>query len=153
MKRVLFVCLGNICRSPLVEIVARAQARRSGLDVEFASCGTGGWHVGNGADKRMRAAAKAAGYDLEQHRARQFRASDLEDYSLVLAMDRDNLQHIEYAAGPASTAETGLFLTWAGIVSPQEFPDPYYGKEAGFAASVELAERGAVGLVERLLRR
>lgn len=152
MTRVLFVCLGNICRSPLVEAVARAQAQRAGLDVEFASCGTGGWHVGKGADTRMRAAAKVAGYDLEPHRARQFRPDDLRHYELVLAMDRDNLHEIERSASPSSSASTGLFLPWSGIAAPDEFPDPYYGDEAGFAASVALAERGVAGLIERLRR-
>ena len=152
MTRVLFVCLGNICRSPLVEVVARAQAQHKGLDVEFASCGTGGWHVGKGADTRMRAAAKVAGYDLDRHRARQFRPDDLRRYELVLAMDRDNLREIERAALPSSSASTGLFLPWSGIGAPDEFPDPYYGDEAGFAASVALAERGVAGLIERLRR-
>lgn len=152
MTRVLFVCLGNICRSPLVEAVARAHAQRAGLDVEFASCGTGGWHVGKGADTRMRAAAKVAGYDLEPHRARQFRPGDLRDYQLVLAMDRDNLHEVERAALPSSSASTGLFLPWSGIATPDEFPDPYYGDEAGFAALVALAERGVAGLIERLQR-
>jgi protein-tyrosine phosphatase len=152
VTRVLFVCLGNICRSPLVEFVARAHAQRAGLDVQFASCGTGGWHVGKGADTRMRAAARVAGYDLEPHRARQFRSGDLRDYELVLAMDRDNLHEIERAALPSSSASTGLFLPWSGIDTPEEFPDPYYGDEAGFAASVALAERGVAGLVERLRR-
>lgn len=152
MTRVLFVCLGNICRSPVVEVVARAHAQRAGLDIEFASCGTGGWHVGKGADARMQAAAKAAGYDLQPHRARQFRSADLRDYDLVLAMDRDNLREIDRLKSPSSTAHLDLFLPWSGIDEPVEFPDPYYGDDTGFTASVTLAERGIEGLLERLRR-
>jgi protein-tyrosine phosphatase len=150
VSRVLFVCLGNICRSPVVEVVARTHARRAGLDIEFASCGTGGWHVGKGADTRMRAAARMAGYDLEPHRARQLRSADLRDYDLVLAMDRDNLRDIERLKSASSTAHIDLFLPWAGVDEPAEFPDPYYGDETGFTASVALAERGIEGLLERL---
>ena len=152
VTRVLFVCLGNICRSPLVEAVARHHAQRAGLAAEFASCGTGGWHAGQGADTRMRQAAKAAGYDLDPHRARQLRRDDLRDYSLVLAMDRDNLRHVEQLESPSATAHIDLFLPWSGVAEPAEFPDPYYGDDAGFRASVVLAERGVEGLLERLRR-
>jgi len=100
----------------------------------------------------MRAAARTAGYDLESHRACQLRAADLRDYDLVLAMDLDNLREIERLRSPASTAHIDLFLPWAGVDEPAEFPDPYYGDETGFTASVALAERGVQGLLERLRR-
>jgi protein-tyrosine phosphatase len=150
--RILFVCLGNICRSPLVEAVARKRCAEAGLDVVVASCGTGGWHVGQGADPRMVRAAGAAGFDLAPHRARQLRAADLDEHDFVLAMDADNLRGIARFVTPRSRAETGLFLAWAGMTPPHDFPDPYYGELDGFAASVALAEQGVAGLIERLRR-
>lgn len=151
--RVLFVCLGNICRSPLVEGVARQRCAEAGLAVEVTSCGTGHWHVGEGADLRMVHAAAAAGFDLSPHRARQLRAADLDAYDLVFAMDSDNLRGIQSFVTPRSRAETGLFLPWTGAAPPQDFPDPYYGGPEGFTACVALAERGVAGLIERLRRR
>lgn len=100
----------------------------------------------------MRAVAKVAGYDLEPHRARQLGPADLRDYELVLAMDRDNLREIERHRSPSSTAHIDLFLPWSGVDEPAEFPDPYYGDDTGFTASVALAERGIEGLLERLRR-
>ncbi|SFS14749.1 protein-tyrosine phosphatase [Dyella sp. OK004] len=152
-SRLLFVCLGNICRSPLVEAVARRRCAEVGLDVMVASCGTGSWHVGKGADARMRRAAEAAGFDLSGHRARQFQQGDLEAFDLVLAMDRDNLYGVERLVTPRSSAEIGLFLEWAASAPPAEFPDPYYGEEEGFTEAVALAERGVAGLIRRLRSR
>ncbi len=151
--RLLFVCLGNICRSPLVEAVARKRCTEAGLAVELASCGTGDWHVGHGADPRMVRAAAAAGFDLAAHRARQWQPADLDAYDFVLAMDGDNLRTIERFVTPRSRAETALFLSWAGAEPPQDFPDPYHGGFDSFVASVALAERGVAGLIERLRER
>lgn len=151
--RILFVCLGNICRSPLVEAVARKRCAEAGLAVEVASCGTGDWHVGHGADPRMVRAAAAAGFDLVPHRARQLQAADLDAYDLVLAMDSDNLRGIERFVTSRSRAETGLFLPWSGAAPPEDFPDPYHGAFAGFTDSVILAEQGVTGLIARLRQR
>ena len=151
VRRVLFVCLGNICRSPLVEAVARKRLAEAGLDVVVASCGTGGWHAGEGADPRMVAAARAAGHDLSAHCARQLRGRDFADYDLWLAMDRANLRDLhKLAATPEQAAQAALFLEWTGAAPPLEFPDPWHGDAADFAAAVKLAERGVAGLVERL---
>ncbi|MGO4700484.1 low molecular weight protein-tyrosine-phosphatase [Dyella sp. 2RAB6] len=151
--RVLFVCLGNICRSPLVEGVARQRCAEAGLAVDVASCGTGHWHVGEGADPRMVRAAAVAGFDLSTHRARQLRAADLDEYDLVLAMDSDNLRGIRHLVTAHSRAETALFLPWTGTAPPQDFPDPYYGEAEAFTACVGLAEQAVAGLIERLRRR
>ena len=124
-----------------------------GMAIEVVSSGTDGWHVGKGADARMQAAAHAAGYDLASHRARQFDVRDLPQCDLILVMDRSNLSDIQRLAQPVPVAGVALFLPWSGIDEPQEFPDPYYGDEAGFAASVALAERGVAGLISRLARR
>lgn len=150
IRSILFVCLGNICRSPLVEAVARQRFAEAGLDIEVASCGTGGWHVGAGADPRMRTAAEAAGYKLDTHRARQLHAKDFDHYDLMLAMDLDNLRDMRRVGHRQAEERIALFLEWAGIASPQEFPDPYFGEQAGFAESVTLAEQGIAGLIERL---
>lgn len=153
MTRVLFVCLGNICRSPLVEQVARERLAAAKLDVRVASCGTGGWHAGEGADARMLAAARVAGHDLSRHRARQLRERDFADFDLLLAMDRDNLRELRaLAPTPAQAEQVALFLDWSGVAPPVEFPDPWYGDAAGFASAVKLAERAVEGLVERLRR-
>lgn len=146
---ILFVCLGNICRSPLVEAVARRRCAEAGLEVALASCGTGNWHVGKGADPRMRRAAEAAGYDLAPHRARQVRSDDFTTHDCVLAMDSDNLEALQSLRGQHGT-EPALFLPWAGVTSPQEFPDPYFGDMEGFQQAVTLAERGVDGLIARL---
>lgn len=146
---ILFVCLGNICRSPLVEAVARQRFAEAGLRASVASCGTGHWHVGKGADPRMLRAARAAGYDLGAHRARQVSADDFSSHDWVLAMDSDNLKALRSLRGSRGVAPA-LFLPWAGVGSPLEFPDPYFGDEDGFRQSVALAERGVDGLIARL---
>ena len=146
---ILFVCLGNICRSPLVEAVARQRSARAGLALTLASCGTSHWHVGKGADPRMVRAAAEAGYDLSPHRARQVRATDFETFDWVLAMDRDNLEVLEGMRSGLG-AEPALFLPWAGLAEPDEFPDPYYGGMTNFHRAVALAEQGVDGLIARL---
>lgn len=150
IRSILFVCLGNICRSPLVEAVARKQFAESGLNIDVASCGTGGWHAGEGADPRMLAAAALAGYRLDRHRARQLRSADLDRYDLLLVMDEDNLDETRRMVGSLSNDRIALFLEWSGFPSLREFPDPYYGEREGFAQSVMLAEQGVQGLLERL---
>lgn len=150
IRSILFVCLGNICRSPLVEAVARKQFAESGLNIDVASCGTGGWHAGEGADPRMLAAAALAGYRLDRHRARQLRSTDLDRYDLLLVMDEDNLDETRRMVGSLSNDRIALFLEWSGFPSLREFPDPYYGEREGFSQSVMLAEQGVQGLLERL---
>jgi protein-tyrosine phosphatase len=146
---ILFVCLGNICRSPLVEAVARQRAAQAGLSLSLASCGTGHWHIGKGADPRMLRAAADAGYDLSPHRARQVRAADFQTFDWVLAMDQDNLEMLEGLRRGGGVAPA-LFLPWAGVAAPEEFPDPYFGDVEGFRHAVALAEQGVDGLIVRL---
>jgi protein-tyrosine phosphatase len=148
---ILFVCLGNICRSPLVEAVARQRSAQAGLSLTLASCGTGHWHVGKGADPRMVRAAADAGYDLSPHRARQARTADFQTFDWVLAMDRDNLEALEELRRGRGV-EPALFLPWAGVTELDEFPDPYFGEAEGFRRAVTLAEQGVDGLLARLQR-
>jgi protein-tyrosine phosphatase len=147
---VLFVCLGNICRSPIVEVVARDALARTGIDLAVASCGTGDWHVGKGADPRMVTAARAAGFDLGSHRARQLRVEDFDDHRWVLAMDRANLHELRRLCPPGHAGRLGLFLEQAGMDSPLEVPDPYFGDESGFHDVVALVRKGVEGWVNRL---
>lgn len=148
--RLLFLCLGNICRSPLVEAVARQHCAQAGLEVAVASRGTGDWHVGKCADPRVERAAAAVGIDLSRHRARQLRRADGDDFDLILAMDEDNLAEARRIISPEARARVELFLPWAGVTAPREFPDPYYGSQQGFADSVTLAERAVAGMIRRL---
>lgn len=139
--RVLFVCLGNICRSPTAEAVFRHKLREAGLEarVSVDSAGTGDWHVGKAPDARTRVAAMRRGYDLSALRARQVHAGDFADFDLILAMDLSNLAHLERLGRGAGPAELDLFLRrYAGALD--EVPDPYYGGEAGFEQVLDLIE-------------
>ncbi|HET7269182.1 MAG TPA: low molecular weight protein-tyrosine-phosphatase [Oleiagrimonas sp.] len=147
---VLFVCLGNICRSPTVEAVARAEFARAGLDVPVASCGTGDWHVGQGADRRALRAGQAAGYDLSSHRARQLEVADFSRYGLILGMDSSNMADLYRACPEVLRARVGLFLDVTAAAPPSDLPDPYNGTDEDFAYVVTLARRGVQGLIELL---
>ncbi|HSX61894.1 MAG TPA: low molecular weight protein-tyrosine-phosphatase [Tahibacter sp.] len=147
--KILFVCLGNICRSPVLEAVLRAHAEKAGLDWEIASCGTGDWHLGHGADPRSRASAQRRGYSLAAHRARQLCAADFRRYDWLLAADRSNLAEIVRRRPADATARVALALAHAGLPQPLDVPDPYYGNAEGFEAVVDLAEAIARAIVAR----
>ncbi|SIN81395.1 low molecular weight protein-tyrosine-phosphatase [Vannielia litorea] len=147
--RVIFVCLGNICRSPTAHGIFEAKARAAGLDVEVESAGTGGWHVGEPPDRRMQAAAKAAGYDLSGLRAQQFVAGDFERFDAIYAMDRQNLANIEALRPAGNTTPVTLFLDH-GPSGRDEVPDPYF--EGGFDAVVEMVAETCDALVRDLAR-
>ncbi|MGF6089347.1 low molecular weight protein-tyrosine-phosphatase [Pseudomonas sp. 18173] len=149
--RVLFVCLGNICRSPTAEGVLRHKLREAGLAerVEVASAGTGDWHVGKAPDKRSQAAAKLRGYDLSAQRAQQVTRADFATYDLILAMDNSNLRHLKALQPAQGKAELDLFLR--RYQSPiDEVPDPYYDGEQGFEQVLDLIERASDLLVIEL---
>jgi len=146
----LIVCLGNICRSPVVAEVVRQRFAVAGRAVVVESCGTGGWHAGHRADARMREAALAAGYDLSAHRARQIDTADFQRFERVLGMDLANLRDLTAKCPQALRHKLGLFLPAAGVEDVVEVPDPYYGGPEDFRYVVTLAERGADGLLARL---
>jgi protein-tyrosine phosphatase len=151
--RVLTVCLGNICRSPTAEAAIRHAADELGVALDVDSAGTGDWHIGELPDARMRAAAKAAGLELTG-RARQVEASDLRDFQLVLAMDRDNLRVLESMCdGDLNPSQVKLFRHWDPAGTDLDMPDPYYGGAAGFDDVVEICRRTARALVEELVSR
>lgn len=147
--KILFVCLGNICRSPVLEAVLRAQAHAAGFDWDIASCGTGDWHVGQGADPRSCASAQRRGYSLAAHRARQLCAADYRRYDWLLAADRSNLEEIRRRRPANATAQIALALGYAGITKPLDVPDPYYGNDSGFDAVIDLAEAMSRAILAR----
>jgi protein-tyrosine phosphatase len=153
-QKLLFVCLGNICRSPAAEGVFLHLIEQHGLSDNFVvdSAGTGSWHVGNKADSRMRAAAERRGIHLPS-RARQIDVSDLSAFDLVITMDSDNLANVKSLAreaGPAATAEIRSMLSFAKNTNLQDVPDPYYGGESGFEQVLDLLEDACGGLLEDL---
>jgi protein-tyrosine phosphatase len=148
--RVLFVCLGNICRSPTAEAVLRKRAAEHGRIVEVDSAGTGDWHVGNPPDSRAIQAAARRGYDLSGLRARQVRRSDFTDFDLVVAMDRSQLAELRRLAPDHAHERIPLFLNFAPETGRDEVPDPYYGGAAGFDQMIDLIEAGVDGLLDAL---
>ncbi|MDX9859502.1 MAG: low molecular weight protein-tyrosine-phosphatase [Rhodospirillales bacterium] len=149
MVNVLFVCLGNICRSPAAEGVFRALVEREGLADRIAcdSAGTGSWHVGKVPDARMRAAAKRRGYDLESLRGRQVTVGDFERFDYVLAMDGENLANLTVLCPPGREGRLGRLLDFAPGAGRRDVPDPYYGGADGFERVLDLVEAGAAGLL------
>ncbi len=148
---VLFVCLGNICRSPTAEGVLRARLAQAGLEgrVHVDSAGTGSWHVGHPPDPRAIEAAEARGIDLAALRARQVTREDLERFDYVLAMDGANLRDLERLA----PGRAQRFLAFAEGVDVEDVPDPYYGDGDGFARVLDLVEAAADGLVGEIRAR
>lgn len=141
---VLFVCLGNICRSPLAEAAFRLEAERLGLSVAVDSAGTGGWHQGEPPDRRAQAAARRNGVDIGGYRARQVRKEDFVRFTHIVAMDPDNLADLERLRPPGAQAELSLMLEHAGRAG-EPVEDPYYGGDDGFDvtwADVSAAARG-----------
>ena len=150
MRNLLFVCAGNICRSPVAEYVVRSEFARAGLDIAVASAGTGPWHIGKPADARTLASAAARGYDLSAHRARQMQRTEFDRHDLVLAMDRQNLETLLARCPPEHAGRIALFLPFAGVAASDEVPDPYYGDVEDFERVIDLARAGAQGLARKL---
>lgn len=153
--RILFVCLGNICRSPTVEQVARQLAAREAahLRLDFDSAGTADYHVGDPPDRRSQRAALARGYDISALRARQVTVDDFRDFDLLLAMDEENLAQLRRLAPPGLGQRAQLFLSLCRDAQCSAVPDPYYGGAAGFDAVIDLAEQGVQGLLRELAQR
>ncbi len=151
--RILFVCLGNICRSPLAEGVFHRDVEAAGLAARFeiASAGTGDWHVGKPPDPRMCATARDRHVDISRQRARHLRPADLAHFDLILAMDRSNLANIR-ALAPKSSDPSHVVLFRAFDPAPEtyEVPDPYYGGAKGFAHVFDIVERTSRALLEHL---
>ena len=151
-KRILFVCLGNICRSPAAHGIFRAKVENAGLSdqVEIDSAGTGAWHTGEAPDRRMQQAAKRRGYDLADLSARQTTASDFSCFDYIFAMDHDNLAELQQQCPAALRHRIQLFLSLAPDLNLQEVPDPYYGGESGFDQVLDLVESASDKLIAHL---
>lgn len=162
MEKVLFICLGNICRSPAAEGVMRQMVDERLLfdDIAVDSAGIGAWHVGERPDRRMQKHALRRGYDLSQLRARQFRSEDFERFDYIVVMDEENyhdvmerMPHTDSAAQRAAYAAKVVrmkdcFTRHRGAAS---VPDPYYGGDEGFERALDLIEDGCEGLLNRIL--
>ncbi|HXY76808.1 MAG TPA: low molecular weight protein-tyrosine-phosphatase [Steroidobacteraceae bacterium] len=150
--KILFVCLGNICRSPTTEAVLRVLAAREAreLGIEVDSAGTSGYHVGSAPDARARAAAARRGYDLSAMRARIGEPGDFERFDLILAMDRENLGVLRRRAPSGAHQRLRLFLEFAESAAVEDVPDPYYGGANGFEEVLDLVEAATRGLLAHL---
>jgi protein-tyrosine phosphatase len=147
---VLFVCLGNICRSPLAEAALRAEAARAGLAITVDSAGTGDWHVGNPPDRRAQATALRHGSDIAGYRARQVTQDDFTRFTHILALDAANLADLRALAPPGATAELGLLLDLVPGREGDGVIDPYYGGTDGFEETWQDVSEAARALVAKL---
>lgn len=146
----LFVCLGNICRSPLAEGAMRSAAAEAGLDVEVDSAGTGAWHIGNPPDPRSVATARRHGIDISGQRARKVSVEDFYRFDHIFALDGQNLRDLERLAPPDATAQLGLLLDALPGREGQAVSDPYYGEDAGFETTWADVSAAAAAIAERL---
>ena len=133
--KILMVCLGNICRSPMAEGILRELARQEEMDITIDSAGTSDYHVNDAPDHRAQAALRKHGIDIRDLRGRQLQPSDFEEFDLLLAMDASNLRNMRrIAPTPESAAKARLIMDYAPEHAQREVPDPYYGGDEGFDA-------------------
>lgn len=153
--RIVFVCLGNICRSPTAEAVFRTLAAREAPDLHVLveSAGTAQYHVGSAPDARAQAAARRRGYEMAGLRARTIERRDFERFDLILAMDRSNWSALQRLAPQAARERVRLFLEFAADADVLEVPDPYYGGPNGFEEVLDLIEAASRGLLRHLQER
>jgi protein-tyrosine phosphatase len=147
---VLFVCLGNICRSPLAEAAFRAEAARIGLDIEIDSAGTGSWHIGEPPDRRAIATAKRHGVDISGYRARKVTAADFRRFSHIVALDFENLSDLHRLSPRDATAQLSLLLDHAPERAGEAVSDPWYGDMKDFEVTWADVAAGAKGLAAEL---
>ena len=152
MPAVLFVCLGNICRSPLAEAAFRAEADRLGLVAEVDSAGTGGWHAGEPPDRRAIETARRHGVDISGYRARQVWPADFTRFTHIVALDAENLAGLRAMRPRGATAEISLLLDHVHGRHGHPVADPYYGDLAGFEITWTDVQQGAAALAADLLK-
>lgn len=150
LPSVLFVCLGNICRSPLAEAAFRKALAERGLEAEVDSAGTGGWHVGEAPDPRAIRTAASHGIDISGYRGRQVAVSDFTRFDHIIAMDDDNRDTLASRAGAEATAHLSMLLDHVPGREGQSVADPYYGGPSGFTTTWADVEAGALALLDTL---
>jgi protein-tyrosine phosphatase len=152
--KVLFVCTGNICRSPTAEGVFRSLVEKTGLGNRIASdsAGTGDYHLGEAPDPRSQSAALKRGYDLSPLCARQVSRRDFSEFDYVLAMDESHLRQLKHLCPPEHAGKVKLFMEFAGEGAGREVPDPYYGGAQGFERVLDMVEQASRGLLDHLRR-
>lgn len=155
MIKVLFVCMGNICRSPTAEGVFRAQVAAAGLapHIHIDSAGTHDYHIGDPPDSRAQAAGAARGYKLSRLRGRQIGPRDFIEFDYILAMDMDNLSHLQARCPDEHAHKLGLFMAYGKNFLEREIPDPYYGGASGFEKVLDMVEDAGRGLLEQIQKR
>lgn len=146
MKRILFVCTGNICRSPTAEGVLRQLAARMEIALHVESAGTHDYHAGEPPDRRAQHHARERGYDLSGQRARQLRKRDFEEFDVIVAMDRGHLQILQRHCPPQHRAKLRM------LVNGHDVPDPYYGGPEGFEQVLDMVEAACLGLLHEIAR-
>jgi protein-tyrosine phosphatase len=151
-RAILFVCLGNICRSPLAEAAFRRAAEQAGLSVQAASAGTGNWHVGDPPDPRAIAEARRNGVDISTYQARQVCLEDFDRFDLILALDQSNLAALKAIAPDGARGRISLLLDHVVGMAGESVADPYFGEDAGFAKTWREVSLAADALVAELKR-
>ena len=155
MVKILFVCLGNICRSPTAHGVFESMLESEGLSgsVFVDSAGTGAWHTEHLPDRRAQEAAVSRGFDLSHIRARQVKVEDFESFDYILAMDKTNLQDLLALSPEAYKEKIKLFLSFGQDSKTVEVPDPYYGGVKGFSIVLDLVESACLGLLDEIKKK
>ena len=149
---VLFVCLGNICRSPTAHAVFQSMVDSEGLSQHILvdSAGTGDWHLGHAPDQRTTAVAAQRGYDMSELRSRLVEIEDFDQFDYIVAMDNENLTNLEVMRPANYQGQLGLFLDYSQQIEQTEVPDPYYGGDNGFALVLDLVEEASAGLLAHI---
>ncbi|MGS2718741.1 low molecular weight protein-tyrosine-phosphatase [Eionea flava] len=150
--RVLFVCLGNICRSPTAHALFQAYVNKQGYadSIVIDSAGTGSWHAGHPPDGRAQRVALEQGYDMSDLRSRTVSPDDFETFDYILGMDKENFKHLAMMKPSNYRGVLGLFLTESGIHHTEEVPDPFYGDQQHFEQAIALIQNGVAGLFNRI---
>ena len=152
--KVLFVCMGNICRSPTAEGVFTAQVAAEGLaeHIQIDSAGTHAYHIGKAPDARSQEAAKRRGIDISHQRARRVEVVDFERFDYIIAMDEENLENLLLICPPGFESRAELFMAYAPHFNSRSVPDPYYGGLSGFERVLDMVEAASAGLLDKIRR-